>query len=280
MRLTQRTIFVTGILALCSTEWAGSSPSPREESGDGDGLVVAHGSPPRFDSGAYDEKSRLRDRGVDVEAGGGLMPLLATIRADWPELRGITARMDHQPGVLLLMLERSLAELVLRSLAKEGTSGRFLTGVDAFDRLNAEIGLRGVQSSRFMPEYFVFWFDPDADEIRAAQKYEALQGVSGASIDGMVGDSSDIDALWDGERWHIVFRKAWGDCPAGCIYSELSFFTGDSGGVAAVDPILASGMPGFREIVHRRGWRFPESSSHTVEDDDKPTRPSVVNGTG
>ena len=280
MRLTQRTVIVIGILVLCSTQWAGSSPRDEPGSRQGDGLVVAHGSPPRFDSGAYDEKSRLRDRGVDVESGGGLMPLLATIRADRPELRGITARMDHQPGVLLLMLERSLAEFVLRSLAKEGTSGRFLTGVGAFDRLNAEVGLRGVQSWRFMPEYFVFWFDPDADERRAAQKYEALQGVSSASIDGMVGDSSDVDALWDGKRWHIVFRKAWGDCPAGCIYSELSFFIGDSGGVAAVDPILASDMPGFREIVHRRGWRFPESSSHTVEDGDKPTRPSVVNGTG
>lgn len=100
MRLTQRTFIVTGILAVCSTQWAGSLPSPRDEPGSGHGLVVAHGSPPRFDSGAYDEKSRLRDRGVDIESGGGLMPLLATIRADRAELRGITARMDYQPGRL------------------------------------------------------------------------------------------------------------------------------------------------------------------------------------
>ena len=78
MRLTQRALIVTGILVLCSTQWAGSPPSPCDEPGPGDGLVVAHGSPPRFDYGAYDEKSRLRDRGVDVESGGGLMPLLAT----------------------------------------------------------------------------------------------------------------------------------------------------------------------------------------------------------
>ena len=113
------------------------------------------------------------------------------------------------------MLERSLAELVLRSLAKEGTSGGFLTGFDAFDRLNAEIGLRGVQSWRFMPEYFAFWFDPDANEIHAAQRYEALQGVSSASIDGMVGDSSDVDALWDGKRWHIVVSQGVGRLPGG-----------------------------------------------------------------
>ena len=218
--------------------------------------MVEHGPSPDFDPEAYDEDSRLRERRVEVDSGGGLTPVLAAIRADWPELREITARMPYQPGKLMLGLEPPLNELVVSRLPEEGASGRFLTGFRAFDRINRDLGLRGVQSFRSIPDVFIFWFDPCVDESRAAKRYRSLLSVRYAELNRSSEDGSDLDAFWDGSRWHVVFRNAWGlNCPAGyCADWELSFFVGDSGNVERLDPDLALAMRSFQVILDRRGW--------------------------
>ena len=43
-------------------------------------------------------------------------------------------------------------------------------------------------------------------------------------------------------RWYFVFRRAWGDCPSGCIDQELFFFTVVDGEAAPIEPAQGHGM--------------------------------------
>ena len=52
----------------------------------------------------------------------------------------------------------------------------------------------------------------------------------------------------------MVARRAWGDCPSGCINEELYFFIVDGNEVDQVDPAQAMGIAEFRELVMNRGW--------------------------
>ena len=67
-------------------------------------------------------------------------------------------------------------------------------------------------------------------------------------------DSPDLDLSRSETTWKFVFRKAWGDCPSGCLNRELLFFSVESGKVEKIDPARAMALPGFAEIAARRGW--------------------------
>ena len=60
--------------------------------------------------------------------------------------------------------------------------------------------------------------------------YAALPGIKSAEPNGRVGDGPTICAKREGDVYHYVFDKAWGDCPAGCINHQYSYFTVDDGG--------------------------------------------------
>ena len=197
LRATLRVSVATVIVTACLAQSACGVWSFHDELGPfrGQGLVVEHGSLPDFDIEGYGEESRLRDRGVDVDSGGGLIPVLAAIRARWPEFREVTARMDHQPGMLLLGLEPPLDYLVRRSLPEEGTSGRFLTGYGDFDQINRDIGVRRVKSYRPLTGMYAFSFNSDVNASRAAERYQSLRWVKYVETNGPVGDSSDLHAF-------------------------------------------------------------------------------------
>ena len=75
--------------------------------------------------------------------------------------------------------------------------------------------------------------DERVDVVEATFAYFTIDGVDYARPEWMVGGSPDVDAAKVQGTWHFVFRNAWGDCPAGCIYSELSFFIIANGEVHA-----------------------------------------------
>ena len=53
----------------------------------------------------------------------------------------------------------------------------------------------------------------------------------------------------------MVFRKAWGDCPAGCISQGLSFFEVAGERLTRYEPAQARAMAPFAELLALRGWR-------------------------
>ena len=73
--------------------------------------------------------------------------------------------------------------------------------------------------------------------------------------DAALGDGPDIEAAKADGRWHVVFRRAWGDCPSGCIDQELSFFTVTDGEARRIEPAQARGMDAFATLIAKRGWR-------------------------
>ncbi len=220
--------------------------------GNGHSVWVKHGTipPPVIE----EEEAVFRNRGVDVQLGGGLMRVLAKIRTDWPETAGVNARLANLPGVLLLELGPAMAEVVHRVLPPEGASGDFHTGYRDFDRLNQTVGLRIVQTFSSIESTIFIAFDRGIDLAWATMAYAALEEVSSAAPNANLLQGSDIYAHWAQDQWHVVFRKAWGDCPSGCLFTEDHFFLGQHGSVVRIDPTLAYEIPGFHRMIGKREW--------------------------
>ena len=183
--------------------------------------------------------------------------VLGIIRSAWPEMAEVNARPRWEPGTLVLGLEPSLFEAVSVSLPEEeGVSAPFCTGHPGFDALNAAVGLRAVEVLSF--EYvraIVIRFDPRESVHFASVSYGDVEGVAYARPDFVLGDGSDIEMLWSDGKWYAVFRRAWGDCPAGCIFSELNFFVEHRGDVKRIDPERAAEIGEFARLLAERGWR-------------------------
>ena len=181
--------------------------------------------------------------------------VLAVIRSAWPEMAEVNARPRWEPGRLILRLEPFLFEAVSVSLPEEGVSAPFCTGHPEFDALNAAVGLRGVEILPF--EYtrvIVIRFDPREHVYSAGASYEKIEGVIYARPEPVLGGGSDIEVLWSEGKWYAVFRRAWGDCPSGCIFSELNFFVEHKGDVKRIDPERAAEIEEFAKILAERRW--------------------------
>ena len=181
--------------------------------------------------------------------------VLGLIRVVSPEMVEVSARLKWEPGTLILGLEPSLFEAVSVGLPEERISGPFCTGHPEFDALNAAVGLRGVEILPF--EYalaIVIRFHPRECVHSATISYHGIEGIIYASPEFILGDDSDIEVLWSDGKWYAVFRRAWGDCPSGCIFSELHFFVEHEGDVKRIDPERAAEIEGFARILAERGW--------------------------
>ena len=176
------------------------------------------------------------------------------LRYAHPEMAKVSARASHAPGALLLGVKPGLFKAVAGLL--EGASGPapLRTGNPAFDALNVKLELRAVRPYRHTGVLLMRL--SEHLNVRTAQKaYVAIEGVEYAEPDARLGDGPDIEAAKSGGAWHVVVRKARGDCPAGCIYKKLFFFTVAGGEVERIEPSDAMKMSGFRKILTIRNWR-------------------------
>lgn len=204
-------------------------------------------------TGSHDLNARAgADRAALIAS---LDRILGRIRTAWPDMSAVTARPLWQPGRLILHSHPSLGGRVLRELGERGALAPFCTGHAGFDALSRAVGLRAIATFSHLPDMFVMDFDSDLDVPGVAAQYESLDGVITASPDAPTGDSPGIQvSRSNGERF-LVFREAWGDCPSGCMYSELHFFVADERRVARIHHEKASRMEGFSDILMARGWR-------------------------
>ena len=181
--------------------------------------------------------------------------VLNAIRAGWPEMVEVSARPRWRAGTLILHLEPFLFEAVSAALPEEGASAPLCAGHPELDALNAAVGLRGVKIlSSGHARAVVIGFDPNENVRSASVSYVEIEGVVSAEPDWMLGGGSDIEMLRSGGGWYAVFRRAWGDCPAGCIFSELHFFFEREGVIERIDPERAAGIEEFARLLSERNW--------------------------
>ena len=203
---------------------------------------------------ARESEELLLDKKRRSELAHEIEGMLKRLRYAHPEIEKISARAAHLPGVLLLGMKPRLFRDVSRSLAHLKDTVELHTGYRAFDALNAKLGLRAVRPYRHTG-VLVIHLSGNLNVKAARRAYMKIAGVEYAEPDSFLGDDSDIEAAKSGGVWHVVVRKAWGDCPAGCIYKKLFYFTVKDGDVERIEPDRAMENPHFRKILEKRNWR-------------------------
>ncbi len=204
-------------------------------------------------------RRRSDDLLFEVEQRGKLIAeieqMLSQIRDAYPAMMEIGVRETHQPRTLLIGLKLDLFEAVSRLANDQEGSAVPRTGHVEFDTLNASLGLQAVELFPLLPSGpVIFHFGEHLNIDAAIRAYTAIEGVEYAEPNAFLGDGSDIDAYESHGTWHAVARKAWGDCPSGCLYQELFFFTVEDDEVNQIEAAQAMNMAAFAELVASRGW--------------------------
>lgn len=82
-----------------------------------------------------------------------------------------------------------------------------------------------------------------------------VEGVEWAEVNSvLLDDAPDIDAVKSQGIWHVAVRRAWGDCPAGCIFQEIFFFTVKGSDVERIERAQAMDMIQFVDLLKNTGW--------------------------
>ncbi len=189
-----------------------------------------------------------------IELSGEIEAVLKKLKYAYPEVSNFSARASHMPGVLLLGVKPGLFKTVADLLEGKIALVTLHTGNRAFDTLNTRLGLRAVRPFRHTG-ILIMRFSDLLNVRVARQAYLKITGVVHAEPDAHLGDGSDIEASKTDGVWHIVVRKAWGDCPSGCLYKKMFFFTVRRNSVDRIDPERAMESPPFRKILETRNWR-------------------------
>ena len=196
----------------------------------------------------------LLDGGRQRALGSEIKRVLSLIRRSYPAMAGVPVWEDYRPATLVLGLEGALRDTVVGTWPEESAFAPPPTGQAAFDALNARLGLRAVRTYRYL-DSVALSVDERVNIVPAILAYLMIEGVAYAEPDLAWGDGPDIEAIKVDGTWHVVFRKAWGDCPSGCIFEELSFFTVADGEVVRIEPDQARTMDSFATLLANAGWR-------------------------
>lgn len=186
--------------------------------------------------------------------------VLSRIREAHPVVKDVTVRERFDPWSLILGLEPDLYGKVSRAASLLGVEGGPVplhTGHEPFDTLNMESGLAAMALLPFMSGA-VFHFNRPIHPFLSPLQYSSVEGVEHAEPDSRLGDGPDVEVSRSQGAWYAVFRGAWGDCPSGCIESELFFFIVEGGEVERIEPVQAMDMPMFAELAGAWGGRHDQ----------------------
>ncbi len=211
-------------------------------------VVLAHRILARKTDDLLLDEKRRRELAREIEG------VLVRLRGAHPEVAEVSARAAHRPGVLLLGVKPDLLGTVARLVESTSGSVKLRTGKAAFDALNARLRLRAVRLFR-RTGVLVMHLSERLNIAAARRAYLKIAGVEYAEADGHLGDGSDIEASKSDDAWHLVVRKAWGDCPSGCIYKKIFFFTVRGEKIERIKPARARETFKFKILLMMRGWR-------------------------
>lgn len=210
----------------------------------------------------------LVDAGQRRELAREIDLVLSRIRETYPTMADMSVRRNYEFGELLLDLDPYLLSAVRGLLPETGQmhTGPLHTGHEAFDALNARLGLSAVELFIHGNDG-VFYFDESLNVGEAIRAYEMVEGVESASANSFFGDGPDIDAVKSQGTWYVAVRRAWGDCPAGCMFQEIFFFTVTGSDVERIAHAQAMDMIPFLDLLKNTGWSRWEREMEISPDD-------------
>lgn len=175
--------------------------------------------------------------------------VLDQVRTAYPPTWEVSPRRDFRPGRLLVGLTPAL-------LSAAGSAGRNEgqpTGHVEFDDLNTRLGLSDMRVFLHVG-IALLEFSKYVNLEAAARAYLEIPGVRFANPDAQLGDSPDIEVVRVQETWYVIVRKAWGDCPSGCLHEELFFFIVENDVARRVEAPEAMQEPAFAMLAAIRNW--------------------------
>ena len=186
--------------------------------------------------------------------------VLSRIRDAHPVMKDVPVRERFDPWSLILHLEPDLNGKVSRAASRLSVVPvPFHTGHEPFDTLNTESGLAAIELFSFM-SIAVFHFNKPVHPFISRLQYSSVEGVEHADLNSRLGDGPDVEVSRSQGAWYAVFRRAWGDCPAGCIESELFFFIVEEDEVERIESVQAMDMPMFAELVQPHWGRHAQAA--------------------
>ena len=185
--------------------------------------------------------------------------VLSRIRDAHPVVKDVTARERFDPWTLILHLEPDLYGKVSRAASRLSVEPvPFHTGHEPFDTLNTESGLAALELFSFMSSA-VFHFNKPVNPFIARLHYAYVEGVEHVEFNSRM-DGPDVAVSKSQGAWYAVFRRAWGDCPSGCIRDELSFFIVEGDEVERIESVQAMDMPMFADLVQPHWGRHARAA--------------------
>ncbi|MFH1763621.1 MAG: hypothetical protein ABIF09_05445 [Gemmatimonadota bacterium] len=134
---------------------------------------------------------------------------------------------DEFPAVDSLWFEPPWTPGHISIYFRETVCGEIREGsYDDWDELNATFGLVGTRIHLWPWGKCTVGLDFETmlHPRRLAEHYGPLRGVSEICVGYGLGDYATLYPWETGGIRTYLFRKAWGDCPAGCIYKEYAYF--------------------------------------------------------
>jgi len=143
-----------------------------------------------------------------------LHAIRAEFRDEYPFVDSLWFQPPWRPGAITIGFRESVCWEI-----EEGS-------YHEWDELNVTFGLAETRIFSWPWEgcTVVLRFETMLHPGRLSDFYRPLRGVSYVSPGGAVGDWQNVYP-WEAQGIRTyLFRKAWGDCPCGCIYNEYVYF--------------------------------------------------------
>ena len=149
--------------------------------------------------------------------------VLKLVRETHPATAEISAKEVHQSTTLIIGLTSELLQSVLEIIDDGNRYITLHTGNEEFDALNSRLGVHAILPYKMFYSVILHFKFP-VNLLQAQIEYSMIAGVEYAELNSRLGDYSNIEMVKSNNEWFVMFRKAWGDCPSGCLYEELMFF--------------------------------------------------------
>ena len=182
--------------------------------------------------------------------------ILSQIQTEYPHLPNLSVLETYKSSVVIVKLKPELLEIITQILDDVSNERITLkTGNVEFDALNAQLGLSAVQIFT-STKIAIFYFNDSLNVPLASMRYSSIEDIEFAHPNNISGDGSDLAVQKLKGVWYVVFRHAWGDCPAGCLNSEFYFFEVKGTETQLIDGKQAMKKIEFLNLVDHRGWRY------------------------
>lgn len=109
-------------------------------------------------------------------------------------------------------------------------NGERLTGQPDVDALLEDYELSVEHKPNASQPYVLVRSAAPINTLALSRQFEGIEGVAYAEQNGYAGDGNDIEATVEEDAVVLAFRRAWGDCPSGCINEEAWVFSVDAAG--------------------------------------------------